>query len=662
MLLINMHHIVSDGWSESILKQELSTLYGAFVRGERDPLPELEVQYADYAVWQREWMEGEVLRQQAEYWQQQLSGAPALLELPTDHARPAEQDYTGGWVRVELEEELTRALKELSKQHGMTLYMTMLAGWAALLARLSGQAEVVIGTPVANRGQIETEGLIGFFVNMLALRIDVSGSGSVVELLQQVKEQVLAGQQHQDIPFEQVVEVVQPVRSLSHSPIFQVMFDWQQNVGRGGLTLPGLQLGPLGADVSAVAKFDLTLSLLEVDGKIVGGMKYATALYDEATVARYLTYLRSLLRGMVAEQTQAVERLRILPEDERRQVLYEWNATEAEYPRERCVQELIEAQVEKTPGTVAVVFEDAVLSYGELNRRANQLGHYLRELGVGPDTRVALCVERGLEMMVGLLGILKAGGAYVPLDPAYPQERLQYMLADSAPVVLLTEAHLQGLFVAITPTLPVLELDAAAPPWKNHPETNLLPGSVGLTSRHLAYLIYTSGSTGTPKGVMIAHAALTNLLHYMQDLQGIAPEDIFLGTTTLSFDIAVVELYLPLLVGAQLRLLRRETVLDGQALVQQLRQGATLMQGTPTSWQMLVESGWQTTAGLKAVCCGEALSTELARQLVGRTGTAWNLYGPTETTVYSLGEELEAAGGRVTIGRPVANTQVYILD
>jgi amino acid adenylation domain-containing protein len=661
-LLINMHHIVSDGWSESILMKELTVLYAAFVRGEGDPLPELEVQYADYAVWQRQWMEGEVLRQQAEYWRQQLVGAPALLELPTDHARPAEQDYTGGWVRVELEEELTRGLKELSKQHGMTLYMTLLAGWSALLGRLSGQAEVVIGTPVANRGQIETEGLIGFFVNMLALRIDVSGSGSVVELLQQVKEQVLAAQQHQDIPFEQVVEVVQPLRSLSHSPIFQVMFDWQQNVGRGGLTLPGLQLGPLGTDVSAVAKFDLTLSLLEVEGRIVGGLKYATALYDESTVARYLTYLRRMLRGMVAEQTRAIERLRILPENERRQLLYEWNATEAEYPRERCVQELIEEQVEKTPEAAAVVFEDQVLSYGALNRRANQLGHYLRELGVGPDARVALCVERGLEMMVGLLGILKAGGAYVPLDPAYPQERLQYMLADSAPVVLLTEAHLQGLFAAVSPALPVLELDGAAAPWSNHPETNPLPGSVGLTSQHLAYVIYTSGSTGAPKGVMIAHSALTNFLRYMQRRPGIAPEDVFLGTTTLSFDIAAVELYLPLMVGAQLRLLKREAVLDGHALVRQLTQGATLMQATPTSWQMLVESGWQATRGLKALCGGEALGTELARQLVERSGAAWNLYGPTETTVWSLVEELESAGGRVSIGKPIANTQVYILD
>src|SRR5215216_4956928 len=662
MLLINMHHIVSDGWSESILKQELSTLYGAFVRGERDPLPELEVQYADYAVWQREWMEGEVLRQQAEYWQRRLSGAPALLELPTDHARPAEQDYTGGWVRVELEEELTRALKELSKQHGMTLYMTMLAGWAALLARLSGQAEVVIGTPVANRGQIETEGLIGFFVNMLALRIDVSGSGSVVELLQQVKEQVLAGQQHQDIPFERIVENLSPTRSLNRTPVFQVMFTFVNGSPvTAGLNGLAVEKEAIGTD-EFPARFDFEMQALEDDGKLHIIWLYNSDLFDARSIEQMSRHYVRLLNAVVTNADLAIGQITMLDPHERHQLLYEWNATEAEYPRERCVQELIEAQVEKTPEAVAVVFEDAVLSYGELNRRANQLGHYLRELGVGPDTRVALCVERGLEMMVGLLGILKEGGAYVPLDPAYPQERLQYMLADSAPVVLLTEAHPQGLFVAITPALPVLELDAAAPPWSNQPETNPLPENVGLTSQHLAYVIYTSGSTGTPKGVMISHRALTNFLRDMQRRPGITADDVFLATTTLSFDIAALELYLPLLVGAQLRLLKRETVLDGEALVQQLTRGATLMQATPTSWQMLVESGWQASAGLKALCGGEALGTELARQIVGRSGTAWNMYGPTETTVWSLVEELAPGATGVSIGRPIANTQVYILD
>jgi len=436
-LLITMHHIVSDGWSRGILMKELSALYGAFTRGESDPLPELEIQYADYAVWQRQWMEGEVLRQQADYWQRQLTGAPALLELPADHARPAQQDFTGGRVNVELDEELTRGLKELSKRHGVTLYMTMLAAWATLLARLSRQGEVVIGTPVANRGQIETEGLIGFFVNMLAIRIDVSQSVSVGELLRQVKERVLTAQRYQDIPFEQVVEVVQPVRSLAYTPLFQTSFSWQTATSEGGVSFPQLKLQALPSTTHKIAKLDISLSLFNRDDRIAGRIEYATALFEESTVERYLGYLRTLLQAMVADSTQAMESLPLLTAPEREQVLYEWNATAGEYARDKCVQELFEEQVAQTPDAVAVRYEEQVLSYAALNRHANQLAHYLRTLGVGPDQRVALCVERGVEMMVGLLGVLKAGGAYVPLDPAYPQERLQYMVQQSAPTVLL---------------------------------------------------------------------------------------------------------------------------------------------------------------------------------------------------------------------------------
>src|SRR5215204_25466 len=512
-LLITMHHIVSDGWSMGVFIRELSELYGANVRGEADPLPELEVQYADYAVWQRQRMEGEMLRQQAEYWERTLGGAPTLLELPTDHPRPAEQDYAGGWVRIVLEENLTRRLKELSRRHGATLYMTLLAGWGALLARLSGQEDLVTGTAVANRGRTEIEGLIGFFLNTLAVRLDVSGSPSVGELLERVKKQVLAAQQHQDISFEQVVEMARPVRSLSHSPLFQVMLDWEQNAGGGGrLAMPGVELGALGVASDVVAKLDLTLFLRDAGTQIVGGAVYATALFERATVERYLGYLRTLLEGMVADEHQAIDRLPLMLEGERQQVLYEWNATEAEYPREKLVHELFEAQVEKTPDAVAVVYEDATLSYGELNRRANQLAHYLRELGVGPDKRVALCLERSLEMVVGLLGVLKAGGAYVPLDPAYPAERLRYMLDDSEPVVLLTQGHLQGLLKDVAGEIVVVDLDQGAPWWGAQPGTNGRWTKWASGSRHLAYVIYTSGTTGTPKGVMVEQRGMVNHL------------------------------------------------------------------------------------------------------------------------------------------------------
>ena len=511
VLLITMHHIVSDGWSMGVLIHELSVLYSAFLQGEADPLAELSLQYADYAVWQRKWIEGDILRGQGEYWKTTLAGAPALLELPADHARPMQQDYSGAFAELVLEEALTAKLKVLSKRHGATLYMALLAGWAALLGRLSGQQDVVIGTPVANRRRLEIEGLIGFFVNTLAVRVDVSGSATVAELLTQVKAQTLGAQQYQDIPFEQVVELVRPVRSLSHSPLFQVMFAWQ-NAPEGRLVLPGLKAGPLRSAPHIMAKFDLTLSLQEAGDRIVGGLEYATSLFERATIERYLGYFRTLLEGMVADDTQRVDRLALLSERERQQVLYEWNATEAEYPSDKCVHELFEEQVSKTPEAVAVVYEETSLSYAELNRRANQLAHYLRGLGVKPDARVAICVERGFEMIVGLLGIMKAGGGYVPLDPAYPVERLRYMLEDSGPVALLTQSHLAERFAGLSEKPPFIDLSAAAPPWENQPLTNPDRAGVGLTPEHLAYVIYTSGSTGSPKGVMVEHQGLCNLL------------------------------------------------------------------------------------------------------------------------------------------------------
>src|SRR5215212_2836986 len=670
-LLITIHHIVSDGWSMGVFIKELSALYGVYVRGEADPLPELEVQYADYAVWQRKWMEGEVLQRQAEYWERTLAGAPTLLELPTDHPRPAEQEYEGGWVRIVLEENLTRRLKELSRRHGMTLYMTLLAGWGALLARLSGQEDLVIGAPVANRGRTEIEGLIGFFVNTLALRLDVSGSPSVGELLERVKKQVLAAQQHQDISFEQVVEMARPVRSLSHSPLFQVMFDWDQSAGGGGgrLAMPGVELGPLGVASDVVAKLDLTLFLRDAGPQIVGGVVYATALFERATVERYLGYLRRLLEGMAADEHQAIDRLPLMPEGERQQVLYEWNATETEYPRERCVHELFEAQVEKTPDAVAVVYEDATLSYGELNRRANQLAQYLRELGVGPDERVALCLERSLEMVVGLLGVLKAGGAYVPLDPAYPVERLQYMLDDSAPVVLLTQGHLQGLLKDVADKLRVVDLGADTSLWGSQSEDNPDSTSSGLTPEHLAYVIYTSGSTGRPKGVMVQHRSVVNRLEWMKKVYGLNQQDAVLQKTPFSFDVSVWEFFCPLMCGMRLVMARPDGHRDPGYLSETIeRERITTLHFVPSMLQAFVEGGeWRENSSLaRVVCSGEALSGLQVRSFYerARSGELHNLYGPTEAavdvTAWSCRREL--AGTTVPIGRPMANVGMYILD
>jgi amino acid adenylation domain-containing protein len=660
-LLITMHHVVSDGWSMGVFSKELSRLYRAFVRGEGDPLPELEIQYADYAVWQRKWIEGEILQQQAAYWKKALAEAPALLELPADHPRPAQQDYTGGAVGVVLDEALTAGVRQLCRRHGATLYMTLLAGWTVLLARLSGQPDVVTGTPVANRNRTGIENLIGLFVNTLVLRMDVSGSLTGGELLERVKAQAIEVQQYQDIPFEHVVEIVRPVRSLAYSPLFQTMFAWQ-NATSEKLRLGGLEATPLKAGPHVAAKFDLTLSLRENGDRIVGGLEYATALFERTTVERWLGYFRMLLEGMVADEGQMVNRLPMLTEAERWRVLYEWNETVAEYAEDKCIHELFEEQVERRPGAVAVVYEDEQLSYGELNRRANRLAHYLRGLGVKPDTLVAVCVERSLEMIVGLLAVMKAGGAYVPLDPAYPGDRLRYMVEDSAPKVLLTQGHLREQIRGVKRELVVIDLSDPGVGWQEWPETNPEKAGVGLTAEHLAYVIYTSGSTGTPKGVMVAHRGVMNFLWSMRREPGIETDDVLLATTRFSFDIAALELYLPLTIGAQLRILGGEVNLDAVRVSKEIEHDVTMMQATPASWRMLLDAGLEGTGRLKVLCGGEALNIDLARTLASRSHSAWNLYGPTETTIWSSVEKLKKDLSGVSIGRPIANTQIYIFD
>ena len=547
VLVIVMHHIVSDGWSIGILVKEISALYGAFVRGEEDPLPELEVQYADYAVWHRKWTSG-VVEEQARYWKERLEGIPAVLELPADHERPGQQDYRGAVVKVELDRELTGGLKELSRRQGTTLFMTVLGGWAALLGRLSGQTEVVVGVPVANRRWLEIEKLIGFFVNTLAMRVDVKGTATVEEMLQGVKREALATQQHQDIPFEQVVEVVRPPRSLAHSPIFQVALAWE-NVPGGTLDLPGIEVSALPGMSTAMAKFDLTLALGEEEGRIVGELEYATGLFERTTIERYVGYFRRLLEGMVADEGQRVDRLPLLPLEEREELVKERNRNEREYRWEKCVHEMFEEQVAKHGEAVAVVYGKKEVSYEELNRRANRLGHYLRGLGVGPDVRVGICVERGLEMVVGLLGVLKAGGAYVPLDPEYPVERLGFMLADSEPRVVLTQGKQRELIKQLGREAAVVDLEEDEA-WRHEAATNLDSRAMGLTPEHLAYVIYTSGSTGEPKGVMIEHRNTVNLICWARAsfTNGVLEQTLF--STSLNFDLAVYECFVPLASGA----------------------------------------------------------------------------------------------------------------
>ena len=628
-------------------------------------MPELEIQYADYAVWQRQWIEGEILQQQAAYWKTTLAGAPALLELPTDHTRPVQQDFAGGFVELVLDEQLTAGLKDLSRRHGTTLYMTLLAGWAILLARLSGQQDVVIGSPVANRGRAEIENLIGFFLNTLVLRLDLSGSPSVSELLEQTKAQSLAAQRHQDIPFEQVVELAQPVRSLAHSPLFQVMFAWQ-NATEARLELPGLEAQPLPSASYRVAKFDLTLSLQAAGDTIGGVIEYASALFEAASVHRYIGYFLALLKAMVADDAQTIDRLPMLGEGEREQVLYEWNETEAEFPSGKCVHELFEEQVRRSPEATAVVFEEEELSYGELNERANQLAWRLRELGVGPETRVGLLVERSLEMVVGLLGVLKAGAAYVPLDPDYPSERLSYMLESAQVKVLLTQERLREQRPPYSG--PVLELDGAEE-WMRIAEQKRGNLDVALMPEHLAYIIYTSGSTGRPKGVMNSHGGLLNRLLWMQEEYRLEPEDVVLQKTPFSFDVSVWEFLWPLLEGAKLVVARPGGHQDPGYLATLIEERQiTTLHFVPSMLAVFLdeERPKQCKSIRRVVCSGEALPVELAQRCLASLPWAelHNLYGPTEAAIdvtywKCLPEDTRAS---VPIGKAIANIRLYVVD
>src|SRR2546421_6855231 len=488
-----MHHIISDDWSMQVLFGELSSLYAAYAAGQPSPLPELPLQYADFTLWQRQWLQGEVLEDQLTYWQQQLAGAPALLELPTDRPRPAVQTFRGATHLFELSKPLSQALKRLSQGEGVTLFMTLLAAFQTLLWRYTGQSDVVVGPPIANRTRAEIEGLIGFFVNTLALCTDLSGDPSFRQLLARVRRMALGAYAHQDVPFEQVVEALQPVRSLSHSPLFQVFFTLNQPL-TSSLAL-GEVMGTLLEVESGIAKFDLTLSMTDSGQGLIGELQYNSDLFEPVTVARLARHLETLLEGMVANPRQRLSDLPLLTQAERQQLLVEWNATQSDFPHEQCLHQLFEAQVQQKPQAVAVVCEDKQLSYQQLNQQANQLAHHLRKQGVGPEGRVGLCMQRSPEMGGGLLGILTAGGAYVPLDPAYPQERLAFMVQDAQLAVLLTQ---QSLAESIpNHSARVICLDSE---WRSlaqeGEEQNLLPQAA---AGNLAYVIYTSGSTGRPK-------------------------------------------------------------------------------------------------------------------------------------------------------------------
>ncbi|MEH2041209.1 non-ribosomal peptide synthetase [Nostoc sp.] len=666
ILLLTMHHIIADAWSLDILFHELVTIYQAFAVGKpslrdatRTPLPELPIQYADFAYWQRQWLQGQTFETQLAYWKQQLNGNLPILDVPTDRPRPPVQTFRGARRSRVLSLNLTQALKQLSQQAGVTLFMTLLTAFKTLLYRYTHQEDIAVGTPIAGRTKSEIEGLIGFFVNTLVLRTDLSGNPTFRELLSRVREVALGAYAHQDLPFEKLVEELQPERHLSHTPLFQVMFVLQNTGSQEPLTLPGVSLSPLSVEEST-AKFDLTLVVQEQKEELVATLEYNTDLFEPATAERMLGHWQTLLESVVANPEQRLLTLPVLTATERHQLLVEWNDTKINYVQQ-CIHELFAAQVEQTPDAVAVVFANKQLTYRELNNRANQLAHYLQQLGVGPDVLVGICVERTLEMIIGLLGILKAGGAYVPLDPTYPQERLSFMLSDSQVQVLLTQQKLveSNPCVSTPNSALATKLVCLDTDWelinqqsKNNPNSEVTP-------ENLAYVIYTSGSTGRPKGVLIQHQGVCNLAQLQVELFDIQQHSRVLQFASLSFDASVWEIFMALCSGASLYLGTQDSLRPGADLMQLLQeQSITHVTLPPTALAALPTEELPNLQTL--IVAGEACNPKLVAQW-SKGRRFFNAYGPTESTVCATVAEC-TGDTQLPIGRAIANTQVYILD
>ncbi|QSQ18814.1 non-ribosomal peptide synthase/polyketide synthase [Pyxidicoccus parkwayensis] len=657
VLALNLHHIVSDGWSNGVLVREVAALYEAFLNGRPSPLPPLPLQYADYAVWQRQWMQGAVLKENLAWWRQRLEGAPSALELPTDKPRPAVQTFRGAQVPVSIPAEVSARLKSLSQQEGVTPFMVLLAAFQMLLSRYSGQDDVTVGSPIAGRQRGELEGLIGFFVNTLALRARVDGRASFLKLLTQVKEMALGAYEHQDVPFERLVEELQPTRDLSRSPLFQVLIVLQ-NAPTTAARVSGLTMRPYEVE-SVTSKFELELALMETPNGIQGSLLYNSDLFEEGTATRMVAHLGNLLRAAVDHPEQPVSSLPLMDEAERRRVLVEWNATAADFPSDACVHHLFSAQAARTPDALAVVSDAGSLTYAELDARSGLLAAHLRQLGVRADTLVALCMERSLELPVAVLGVLKAGGAYVPLDPAYPRERLAFMLQDTAAPVLVTQQHLLGLL----PEGPaVVCVDTL-------PREGVMTEGVPVPPESAAYVIYTSGSTGRPKGAVISHRSLSNHAGWMRTAFDLGPGERALQLTSPSFDTSVAELFSALLSGSTLVMAPPDAQRDSRVLLDCLvRHGITVLQLVPSLLRVLLdEPGLSAATRLRCLIPGgEALTPDLpsrVREALPRVRLT-NSYGPTEATIDATiwSVEADVSGPVVPIGRPISNTRTYVLD
>ncbi|MDB9527422.1 amino acid adenylation domain-containing protein [Oscillatoria sp. CS-180] len=653
VLVLATHHIVSDGWSTGILVREVKYFYGALLSGRSSPLPELKIQYADFAYWQQQWLQEERLKSHLHYWQQQLAGAPPLLTLPTDHPRPAVQKLRGAWHAFALPKELTDRLKVLGQRSEATLFMTLLAAFAVLLSRYSRQTDLVIGAPIANRNRPELESLIGVFVNTLALRIDLQGNPEFQTLLSRVREVALAAYAHQDVPFEQVVEALRPERSLDHAPLFQVALTLQ-NTPMGQLESPGLSFAPLETP-NIHTRFDLVLLMHETETALSGVWEYDRDLFEASTIQRMADHFQSLLEAIVAQPTQLISDLPFLSTSERQQLLVAWNDTTVKTPSPQYLHQRLEAQAERTPDAVALVFENQQLTYQALNEAANQLAHCLQRRGVGPEVLVGLCVERSLAMVVGLLGILKAGGAYVPLDPDYPSDRLAFILADTQLSIVVTHQ-------STAPKLPpsAAQFVCLDDDWATISRYRRSNPNLPIRASHLAYVIYTSGSTGTPKGVLLTHQGLSNLAIAQQHSFDLTPQSCILQFASLNFDASIWEIAMALCSGAKLCIGTADSLLPGATLRRQLQQHSiTHVTLPPSALAVMPTEPLPTLKTL--IVAGEACSSKLATQWSSNRHF-FNAYGPTESTVCATVAEVIDGERPLTIGQAIANTQIYILD
>jgi|KBSSwiStaDraftv2_1062776.scaffolds.fasta_scaffold01541_17 amino acid adenylation domain-containing protein len=672
VFLLTIHHIVSDGWSMGLFFGELATLYAAFSKGEPSPLPDLPIQYADYAGWQRDNLRGEVLESQLDYWTQRLSGMPPVLDFPSDRPRPARRGGRGAGQTFSVERKLLDALRALSRREGVTLYMTLLAAFQTLLGRYADSEEIVVGSPEAGRHRVETEPLIGYFVNMLVLRTDLRGDPTFRELLTRVRDVVLGAQTRPEVPFERLIDELGLDRSLRYNPVFQVMFAFQKEP-HSMVAPPGLTASPVSVRTGA-AVFDLTLEMTERQDGLEASLGYDTDLFDDATATRMVEHFGRLLEGIVEDSERPLSRLPLSSEEERRRLLVEWNDTAAEFPSEKCVHRLFEEQASRAPEAAAVLFGSERLTYRELNRRANRLGNHLRRLGVGSGDVVGLCAERSVEMTVGLLGILKAGAAYLPLDPTLPPERLSLLLEETRTGLLLTQQRLVPSLPAFGGRRVLLDVDSEAIALES--EENL---DGGASADDLAYVTYTSGSTGRPNGVRVAHRSLVNFTVFAAEAFGLSPRDRVLQFASISFDAAAEEIYPCWHSGATLVLRTNAMLDDFSSFLDACRQWGVTVLDLPTAyWNDLVAGLSQEPLdfpeGVRLVVIGgeRALPERLEawRKRFGARVRLVNTYGPTEATVAATSWECPASGEEedglrlreVPIGRPIRNVQAYVLD